>query len=265
MIKAVIFDWAGTLVDYGCMAPTIVFVEIFKGKGIDLSVQEARGPMGMAKKDHVRKLIGIDRIREQWKSLYSKYPDENDVNDLYALLEPELGKIVGEYSNIIPGVREVIHELREMGILIGSTTGYTESMMESVIPKALEQGFTPDCIVSSSEVPQGRPAPWGCFLNAQRMYVWPMSEMVKIGDTVADMKEGINAGMWTIGCTLSGNEVGLSESEVEKLDPKVRTQMVKAAEDILLKAGAHYVIDGVWQCLPVLEKISLRIANGERP
>jgi phosphonoacetaldehyde hydrolase len=265
MIKAVIFDWAGTVVDFGCMAPTLVFIDVFRQKGISLTIEEVRGPMGMAKMDHVRKLLEIDRVREEWMGLHNRYPDENDVAKLYRQLEPALVKIVGEYADVIPGVKEVIEELREQGILIGSTTGYVGSMMEQVAAVAGRQGFTPDCIVCSDEVPEGRPAPWGCFLNAQKMNIWPMSEMVKIGDTVADIREGLNAGMWTIGCTLSGNEVGLTEEEVDKLDPEVRFRKVRSAEEKLLSAGAHYVIDGVWECLPVLDTISSRIASGERP
>jgi phosphonoacetaldehyde hydrolase len=221
--------------------------------------------MGMAKRDHVRILLELEAVKLAWKGLYDRYPDENDVNELYNQLEPELIRIVGDYANVIEGVPEVIQELKERGILIGSTTGYVQSMMEHLIPEAHRQGFAPDSIVCSSEVPAGRPAPWGCFLNAQRMNVWPMSMMVKIGDTVADILEGLNAGMWTIGCTLSGNEVGLSECEADQLTPATRLEMIRKAEEKLLKAGAHYVIDGVWECLPVLDEISLRIARGERP
>jgi phosphonoacetaldehyde hydrolase len=221
--------------------------------------------MGMAKKDHLRILLGLETVKNVWEGLYGRSPDESDVEELYTQLEPELIRIVGNYANVIDGVPEVIEELRERGIRIGSTTGYVKSMMEQLIPEAHRQGFTPDCIVSSSEVPAGRPAPWGCFLNAQRMNVWPMSKMVKVGDTVADILEGLNAGMWTIGCTLSGNEVGLSEEEADKMSPRIRLEMIRKAEEKLLKAGAHYVIDGVWECLPVLDEISLRIARGERP
>jgi len=265
MIKAVIFDWAGTTVDFGCMAPTLVFIDVFSQWGINLSIDEARGPMGLAKMDHVRKLMEIDRVRNEWQGLYNRYPGENDVVVLYNQLEPALVKIAGDFANVIPGVPQVMVELRKQEILIGSTTGYVRSMMEQVVPVAGRQGFKPDSIVCSDEVPEGRPAPWGCFLNAQRMNIWPMSEMVKIGDTVADIKEGLNAGMWTIGCTLSGNEVGLPEQEVDELDPDIRRRMIWSAEEKLLKAGAHFVIDGVWACLPVLDEISSRIVSGEKP
>ena len=53
-LKAVILDWAGTTVDFGCFAPAGVFVEVFKRKGVEITMDEARGPMGLHKKDHIR-------------------------------------------------------------------------------------------------------------------------------------------------------------------------------------------------------------------
>jgi len=265
MIKAVIFDWAGTVVDFGCMAPTVVFIDVFRKKGIELTIQEARGPMGMAKIDHVRKLTEIERVRDEWNKLYNRFPSEEDVLDMYAQLEPGLEQIVGEYADVIKGVPELVVELRQHGIKIGSTTGYVKNMMAHVIPLAYEQGFQPDSIVCSDEIPQGRPAPWGCFLNAQRMNVWPMSSMVKVGDTVADVLEGINAGMWTVGCTMSGNEIQLPENELRLLDTEELKRRSEVAEEKLRKAGADFIIEGVWDLLPVLDEIDARIKRGERP
>jgi len=265
MIKGVIFDWAGTVVDFGCMAPTVVFIEVFRERGIHLTIDEARGPMGMAKIDHVRKLTEIERVRSEWQELYGAVPSEEDVLELYSELEPGLERIVGRYADLIPGVPEMVDELRSRGIKIGSGTGYVEGMMAHVLPAAMEQGFTPDSVVCSNEVPQGRPAPWGCFLNAQRMNVWPMSAMVKVGDTLADIQEGLNAGMWTVGCTLSGNELGMTEAELRMLDPDELDKRNSQAKEKLRIAGAHYVIDGVWDLIPVLDDIEERISKGERP
>ena len=265
MIKGVIFDWAGTVVDFGCMAPTVVFVKVFRERGIELTIDEARGPMGMAKIDHIRKLTGIGRVRSEWEELYGAPPCEEDVLDMYSELEPGLERIVGEFSGLIPGVPEMVAELRSRGIKIGSGTGYVEGMMAHVAPAAAKQGFIPDSIVCSNEVPQGRPAPWGCFLNAQRMNVWPMSAMVKVGDTVADIQEGLNAGMWTVGCTISGNELGMTEAELMLLGPEELAYRNSIAGDKLRSAGAHYVIDGIWELIPILDKIDIRIRQGEKP
>lgn len=49
-IECVIFDWAGTVVDYGCMAPVGAFTKVFSNRGIDITIAEARAPMGLHKK-----------------------------------------------------------------------------------------------------------------------------------------------------------------------------------------------------------------------
>jgi len=264
-IKAVILDWAGTSVDYGCVGPAKVFVEVFRKWKIDLTVSQARGPMGLAKRDHTKALLELPEVKEQWKKAYGKNPTEKDVDKVYSDLEPIMAEIIKDFATPIPGAPEFLQEMKKQGIKVGSTTGYVAGMMEKLVPESVKQGFSPDSIVCSSEVPKGRPAPYMCYLNAVKMGVFPFSQMVKIGDTVADMGEGLNAGMWTIGLTKSGNEVGLSLEEIEKCDPVVLKESIDKAAAKLKKAGAHYIVEGIWDCVPVLEEISKRIAAGEKP
>lgn len=143
-IEAVIFDWAGTTVDYGCFAPVEVFLEVFRNRNVAITLEEARGPMGMLKIDHIRALTQVPRIADAWKKVYGKYPDEKDVHDMYAEFEPSLLKILPNYATPIPGVLDTVSKLREMGLKIGSTTGYTNSMMEIVTVEAKKQGYYPD-------------------------------------------------------------------------------------------------------------------------
>jgi phosphonoacetaldehyde hydrolase len=264
-IKAVILDWAGTSVDYGCLGPAKVFVEVFKRWEINLSLPQARGPMGLAKRDHTKALLEIPEVREQWNSIYGIYPSEINVDEIYSQLEPAMAEILKDFATPIPGTPEFMKAMKQSGIKVGSTTGYVSTMMEKLIPESARLGFNPDSIVSSSDVPAGRPYPYMCYLNAIKMQIYPFHQMVKIGDTVADIKEGLNAGMWTIGVTKSGNEVGLSLEEVEKCDPISLRKKIENAEKKLKDAGAHYVVEGIWECIPVLEAISERIGKGDVP
>jgi phosphonoacetaldehyde hydrolase len=263
-IKAVIFDWAGTIIDYGCIAPTQVFIEVFQKRGIEVTVGEARAPMGLAKKDHVRALTLLCSVQRQWNSLYDCFPGESDVDELYAELQPALAKIVRNYSEPIQGAIELIESLKSQGVKVGSTTGYVSEMMNNILPLTTESGLLPNAVVNSSDVIAGRPAPWMIYRNCEELDVYPLSQMVKIGDTVADIQEGINAGMWTIGLTKSGNEVGLSIEESEIADPEWLEDKISLAGEKLLRAGADYVAEGVWECLPILEEIDLRIAIGRK-
>ena len=258
-IKAIICDWAGTTVDFGCMAPVKVFVDVFAQHGVKITLDEARKPMGLAKKSHIEALIYDEGIAARWKAKFGKSPDAADIDRLYALLEPQLAKTVVYHNDLIPGTLELLQWSRDNGVKFGSTTGYVASMMANIVDTVAAKGFTPDCIVSSDQVPAGRPAPFMVFENMKQLNVYPASKMVKLGDTVADMGEGVNAGMWCVGFTLSGNETGLSREELDRLPAAEKEALALKAGAKLKAAGAHYVCDGIWDVIPILEQIDKQI------
>jgi phosphonoacetaldehyde hydrolase len=264
-LQAVLFDWAGTTVDYGCFSPTAPFLKVFAARGVTVTLEQARGPMGLMKRDHIRALTQLPEVATQWQAVHGRPPAEADVEAMFAEFVPLQVAVLAEYAAPIPGVIETVAELRRRGLKIGSTTGYTREMMEVLVPEAARRGYSPDAWVCSTDVPAGRPYPWMAFQNAMRLNVYPMEAVVKIGDTVPDIEEGLNAGMWTVGVALTGNELGLTEAEVAALSPEARRQRLTPIYQKLYQAGAHYVVDSVADCLPVLDEIEERLASGERP
>lgn len=264
-LKAVIFDWAGTTVDFGCFGPTGVFIELFRQKGIDITDREARGPMGMHKRDHIRSILNYQRIKELWIERFGKESCEADVEELFQIFVPMQLSVIGNFSSIVPGLLEAVAGIRAMNMKIGSTTGYNNQMMEILARAAAEQGYVPDCIVCATDVKAGRPAPWMAFRNAEMLDVYPMSSMVKIGDTIADIEEGVNAGMWSIGVIMSGNELALSQQQIEELEPSHLNLLKENVRKSFLNAGAHYVIDSLESTGQILELINTRLAAGEKP
>src|SRR6201995_5788694 len=79
-VKAVIFDWAGTVVDYGSLAPMGAFVETFEQFGVSITIDEARGPMGMAKRPHIAALMALPRVAQAWADKYGHAPGEADID-----------------------------------------------------------------------------------------------------------------------------------------------------------------------------------------
>ncbi|WP_431809764.1 phosphonoacetaldehyde hydrolase [Brevibacillus agri] len=264
-MKAVIFDWAGTMVDYGCFAPLAVFLQVFQKRGIALAIDEAREPMGMLKRDHIRALCQMERVAALWQEKFGRAPDEKDVDELYADFEPLLMATLHDYATPVPGALELVARLRERGLKIGSTTGYTREMMNVVAASAKRQGYEPDALVTPSEVSAGRPYPWMCYQNALLLGVYPMSELVKVGDTTSDMQEGRNAGMWTVGVLKGGSELGLSQQEVADMPAEELQARLANAAARLKAAGAHYVIEEIGRLDEVLDKIERRQAAGEHP
>lgn len=264
-VQAVIFDWAGTTVDHGCLAPALVFVEVFRRRGIRIEMSQAREPMGMHKRDHLRVIAQMPSVVEAWQRVHGAPPDEAAIDAMYAEFIPLQIECIGRYADPIPGVLDLVTALRERDVKIGSNTGYNRAMMDVLVPAAAEAGYAPDCVVCSSDVPVGRPAPWMALENARQLDVYPMSAVVKVDDTAPGIEEGLNAGMWTVAVAETGNEVGLGYEDLQALDPQQRQVRARAAARRLAQAGAHYVIDGVGDLLPCLDDIQRRLASGESP
>jgi phosphonoacetaldehyde hydrolase len=253
---AIIFDWAGTTVDYGSLAPVRALQRLFAGRGIAVTEDEARRDMGIHKKDHIRALL---RVKTGGR------PAETFVEELFAEFIPMQMECLAACSAVIPGVVETVEKLRALGIRIGSTTGYTRPMLEVLLAQAAKEGYIPDCALCPDDAGAGRPWPWMCYLAAIQMRTYPMYTMIKIGDTVSDIEEGLNAGMWTVGVARTGNMIGLSEEQLAALPEGEQAARVSSARGRLGDAGAHYTIDAVADFYPVLEQIEARLARGERP
>ncbi len=264
-LKAVVFDWAGTTVDHGSRAPMGAFVEVFSQFGVAIGIEEARGPMGLPKRDHIAALLRDADIAARWAEAHGAPPGEPDVDRIYEMFVPLNARVVADYGALVPGVAETVAELRRRGLRIGSTTGYTRDIMERLLPVAAAQGFAPDNLVCAGDLPLGRPTPhmmYRCFLD---LGVWPASAVVKVDDTGPGIAEGLAAGSWTVGVTMSGNAVGLSRQELEALGEAERSALRRQAAPTRARPGAHYVIDSVADLMPIIDRIEGRLARGERP
>lgn len=254
-LTAVIFDWAGTLVDHGSCGPVAALCEVFSSAGVPISAEEARGPMGLSKRAHIEALLKLPRVADEWKQIHGHAPLPEDAAALYAAFVPKQLEILPRYSDLIDGVAEAAERLRARGFKIGTTTGYNRAMLEYLLDRARSQEFVPDSSVCPDDVPAGRPHPFMCYRNALQMAVAPLSTMVKIGDTPADIEEGRNAGMITIGITRTGNEAGFSRAEWDAAPKQERMQRLTRARQTLTAAGADYLAESVADCGDVLDRI----------
>jgi phosphonoacetaldehyde hydrolase len=253
-------DWAGTTVDHGSRAPVLALQALFAQRGITLSVEDARRDMGLLKRDHIQAILALPDLRARWSEVTGSEPAEADVHSLSAEFGPLQIEIVAEHSRLIPGVAETVGNWQSQGIRVGSSTGYTRQMLAPVLAQAIGNGYRPDASVCPDEVPAGRPAPWMLMKNAQILNVYPPSACVKIGDTVVDIEEGRNAGMWTIGLTRTGNLVGLDEEQWAHLPETKQMDRLRGAERVLRMAGADYVAEDLASCDEVLAEIEARLS-----
>jgi phosphonoacetaldehyde hydrolase len=265
-VKLVIFDWAGTTLDYGCYAPAVVFIEVFKRRGVEITMEQARRPMGLKKLDHVRAISQQDEVAQLWKRVHGKDCSEADVQDMFDKdFVPLQIACIADYSELIPGTVEAVNELRDRGMKIGSSTGYFTEAMQINFREAKKQGYEPDVNACASDVPAGRPEPWMVMSNMQQARVFPPEAVVKVDDTKPGIEEGLNAGTWTIGLAKTGNEVGLNEQELAALSAEEVKRKVARATDGLAKAGAHYVVESISDVPAIITEIECRLKMGDRP
>lgn len=258
-LEAVIFDWAGTLVDFGSLAPTQIFVEAFATFGIAITLVQARGPMGLSKRDHIRTLLEEPSIRAQWQQRFGTTPGEQDIDALYQRFMPMQIQKVGDYSQPIPGAVETLAWLRAQGLKIGSCSGYPRQVLDVLLPLAAARGIAPDHVVAGDELPAGgRPGPYMALANVLALKIGDVRACVKVDDTTPGIEEGRNAGMWCVGISLAGNEVGLTEEALGRLPPAEVDALRETAAQRLYAAGAHLVIDSIADLPRALQEIAQR-------
>jgi phosphonoacetaldehyde hydrolase len=264
-LRAVIVDWAGTVVDFGSCAPVHAFREVFRRARVELTTAEVRTPMGSAKRDHIAAILAMPEVANRWQAAHGTAPGEADIDLLYTDFIPAQIAVIPDFAALIPGTLEAATAIRERGLRIGSTTGYSRAMMDLLVPLAARQGFTADHVATGDKLPSGRPAPWMCFENMERLSVYPPAACVKIGDTAVDIEEGLNAGMWTIGVTATGNELGLSLAEYESLERGDRKKLLAEADARLTAAGAHHIAESIIDVPALLDVVANDVAEGRAP
>lgn len=255
-IEGVIFDYAGTTMDYGCFSPVAAFIKAFKNKGIDITIEEAREPMGKLKIDHTRDILAMKRVENEFEKIYQRNYKDEDVLSIYNDFEKVLFSSLKEYSKLNPYVLDTIEKLRGMGVKIGSTTGYTKEMMDIVLPALKEKGYVPDFCIASDEVSKGRPEPLMMVENARALDLKDMSKVIKIGDTVVDIQEGKNAGAYSVAIIKGSSELGLTQSEVENMDEDELLRKMKAVREKFYENGADFVIDDMRELIYLIDEIS---------
>lgn len=258
-VKAVVLDWAGTMVDFGCMAPVEALVNVFGAEGMSLSAEEARRDMGKAKLDHLRALLADAGVAARWRGLRGAAPSEGDIQRLYENLGPAMKIAAAKHSRLIPGAAETVTKLRELGVKIGSGTGYTREMMADILASAAGQGYAPDVVVCAGETPSGRPAPLMTWKALIALDAWPARACIKVDDAPVGIEEGRLAGCWTVGISASGNGVGLDLDSFSALKPKQRLEKLARSAQVLKEAGADFVIEDISHLVPVVQEIAQQI------
>ncbi|MCB9958212.1 MAG: phosphonoacetaldehyde hydrolase [Rhodospirillaceae bacterium] len=264
-LKALIVDWAGTIVDHGSLAPVQVFIDAFARFGVALTATEARRPMGLPKRDHIEALLADVAVARRWQAVHGRPASAADIDRLYDAFLPLQVAVVGASAVPVPGALGALAAARTRGLKIGSTTGYSREVVEALLPAAAAHGLTVDTVVAAGDTPVGRPSP---LMNWQAMIdlaVWPAAACVVVDDTVPGITAGLAAGAWTVGVAATGNAIGLSEADYSALDPDARAARLALATAELTAAGPHAVVGGIGELEPLLDAFEALLAAGKAP
>jgi phosphonoacetaldehyde hydrolase len=264
-IQAVILDWAGTVLDHGSRAPIGAFVEAFAHFGVSITVADARGPMGMAKRDHIRMLGTRPAVAAAWRAAQGRDFEEDAIDAIFAVFEPLNIAAVEAHATLIRGARQALLWCEARGIRIGSTTGCTRPIMRRLAPLAAAQGFSPEVMVCAGDLAAGRSAPLQMWHAMAAMGVHPASAVLKLDDTPPGIVEARAAGYWAAGVALTGNITGLAEHQLDALSALEREALRRDVADVLPRAGAHAVVDSTADLPRLTERIDAHLAHGERP
>lgn len=264
-IKAVILDWAGTVLDHGSRAPMGAFVKAFAHFGVTISIADARGPMGMAKRDHIRMVGTTPAVAAAWRANHGRDFDDAAIDAIFEVFEPMNIAAIEAHSALIPGALDALQWCTACGVRVGSTTGYTRPIMDKLMPLAAAQGFVPEVTICAGDLAAGRPAPLQIWSALAQMGIWPASSVIKLDDTPPGIGEARAAGCWAVGVALTGNNPGLSAEELASLPPERRAELRLIASEPLLRAGAHVVIDTIAELPWLVDHIAARLAAGEKP
>ncbi|WAR11467.1 PHNX-like protein [Mya arenaria] len=253
-LRAAILDWSGTTADKYVLAPAVVFADVFEKHKVPISMKEARLPMGLRKDLHIKEITEIPEVRQRWKEVYGRDPNQGDVDNMFKDFVPMQLGCLRKYTDLIPGT-------------IGSSTGFVRSMVDILLEEGKKQGFHPDCTVAGDEVVNGaRPKPFMVYRNLDLLDVATIQSVVKVDDTVSGIGEALNAGCWGVGVARYSNymDINTLDQESQLSEAEIQTRL-EHSRDLLRKAGAHYVVDSIKDLPEVCADINTRLARGESP
>lgn len=199
-IKCCIFDLGGTIVDKYSITPTISIKKLFEIYKIKLPDDLITEYMGIEKKRHIEIIMDNKNILNNWEKNNDEKFNKIKLNDMFS----EYKKIEKDFTlnnmKIIPQTWRCINELKDMNILIGSTTGFDSSQVDLIKYKLETRGIFLDNYESSCfEQNIMRPGTEMIMNNLDKLNIEDPKSVLKIDDTNIGIEEGGNAGCLTVG------------------------------------------------------------------
>lgn len=262
MIRCVIFDLGGTLIDKYSMSPLVNLRKAFSYQKINLCNSLITKDMGMKKLDHIYALSKEDEFKNQFKQVYKRHHEETDLYDIYNIFSSLQRQSLRTKVEIIPETKKAINILKERDIKIGITTGFSKDQMNIALDLLHKHDIIPDsavsstCFYNSGKPMLSRPSPYMIYNIMDELQINNPKHVLKVDDTCVGIQEGKNAGCLTVGVARWSINMNIySEEEKSQLtDTIIQEKLTKSRKMLLTKDPTYLIntLDELQHCLDPL-------------
>ncbi len=256
MIRAVIFDWTGTVIDYGSQAPVVALKRAFQKFGLIVGQQQIRQDLGLGQDIHIRRLMADSVLQQQWEASHKGLPISLGAELIYDQFVAEMRAVLPKYAQLRTGFSRLLSFLQNQGIRFATTTSYSSELLGEILPIVKESGFAPQVNITPGDVDgYGRPNPNMIQAAMAELGIHNARFVVKVGDTVNDILEGKAAGALTVGIVEGSNLIGLSKREFNACSLEEQNSLKNQAVQAFEAAGADYVVDDTKQLISLIKEL----------
>jgi len=182
----VVFDVAGTTLQDDGDQVARSMVAALEDNGVTVSLRDVDAVMGL------RKPVAIAQLLEAARG---HAPEQAEVSTIHDRFRSAMIQHYLEAPGVsaMPAAEEVFSSLRTRGVRVALDTGFDRAILDAVIDRLGWLSML-DATIASDEVERGRPYPDMIQALMARLDVQDISRVCKVGDSLADIEEGVNAG-----------------------------------------------------------------------
>ncbi len=194
MIEMVAFDMAGTTIDdHGSVYEALR--RCVEETGASVAMADLQLWMGTDKVEAITALMALGGID----------PTPESVEEAFVRFREILAESYRDRPPVaLPGVEDTLRALRARGVAVALTTGFSSDVASALLDSlGWTIGSRPsdllDAVVTTSDVPAGRPAPYLIHHAMQLVGVQDVRAVLAAGDTLVDVRAARNAGGIAVG------------------------------------------------------------------
>lgn len=179
----------------------------------------AEGPEAEAARQYVLDTMGQSKI-VVFRAIFG---DEDRAQAANAAFETTYDSLIDQgLAEPIPGAEKAITTLREAGIKVALTTGFSRSTQDKLLV-ALGWKTLADLTLSPAEAGRGRPYPDLILTALLKLSIDDVHQIAVLGDTSNDVLSGIRSGASIVAGTLTGahDEQQLRDAGATHIVPSV--------------------------------------------